>query len=50
MSREIALGLLNLAGNGNEILSILDVIESSDCAVDDGRGQDSAFMDDAFGG
>jgi hypothetical protein len=34
MSREIAFGLLNLAGNGNEILSILDVIESSDCAAD----------------
>ena len=41
MSKEIALGLLNLAGDGNEILSILDVIESSDYATDnDTEGDD----------
>ena len=50
MSKEIVLGLMNFAKNGNDLLQILDVIESSDCAADDGRGQDSAFMDDAFGG
>ena len=50
MSKEVAVGMLKIAKNGNDLLQILDVIESSDCAADDGRGQDSAFMDDAFGG
>ena len=50
MSKEIAVGMLKIAKNGNDLLQILDAIESSDCAADDGRGQDSAFMDDAFGG
>ena len=40
MSKEIAVGMLKIAKNGNDLLQILDAIESSDCAADDGRGQD----------
>ena len=50
MSKQIALGLLSVTNTGSEILSVLDVIQSSIAAADNDRGQDSAFMDDAFGG
>ena len=50
MSKQIALGLLSVTNTGSEILSVLDVIQSSIADADNDRGQDSAFMDDAFGG
>jgi len=50
MSKQVALGLLSVTNTGSEILSVLDVIQSSIADADNDRGQDSAFMDDAFGG
>ena len=50
MSKQIALGLLSVTKTGSDILSVLDVIQSSIADADNDRGQDSAFMDDAFGG
>ena len=50
MSKEVVVGMLKIAKNGNDLLQILDVIQSSIADADNDRGQDSAFMDDAFGG